>query len=453
VKHWNAYREAISQWYATHRHVQRMTLDACKLLVQAKEHFVASGRRGGEFEKTTAEQLKLTNTRMVRYYLQWGGIDPEAVETLNEVGTPVPAHDLKLIARAKTPARQRRAARIFVTRRREALEGYILAGDKAPTRAPRVGALPSILYVGDALDVLRTISGDSVDMIVTSPPYWQLRSFGSSLGLEPTPREFIDALVPYFRECYRVLKPTGTLWVNMGDTAASGNPGGGTKEERFTRSPLGAKHRSPPTGLKKKDLVGIPWMLAFALRDQVGFYLRDENVWFKTNAQPEPVRDRNVRAHEKVFLFSKSAAYNFTAIREPGVKHRSRNARNVWPIAIDRNPRYPHPARFPVALAAKCILMGSKPGDLVLDLFMGVGATQIAALELGRHSIGIDANPKYIKTAKRRIEAAGGIVEVKRVEASSKVIPLRPLTTAREARDTWGRLHGADRRQRPMRGE
>jgi DNA modification methylase len=453
VKHWNAYEEAIGQWYATHRHVQRMTLDACKLLVQAKEHFVASGRRPGEFEKTTAEQLKLTNPRTVRYYLQWGGIDPEAVETLNEVGTPVPAHDLNMIARAKTPARQRRAARIFVKLGRERLEGYILAGDKAPTRAPREGALSSTLYIGDALDVLRTLADNSVDMIVTSPPYWQLRAFGSSLGLEATPKEYVEALVSYFRECYRVLKLAGTLWVNIGDTAASGNPGGGTKAERFTRSPVGAKHRNAPAGLKNKDLVGIPWMLAFALRDEVGFYLRDENVWFKTNPQPEPVRDRNVRAHEKVFLFSKSPSYNFTPIREPGVKHRSRNARNVWPIPIDRDRKYPHPARFPVALPTRCILMGSKPGDLVLDLFTGVGATQIAALELGRRSIGVDANEKYIRIAKRRIEAAGGVADVKKVEASSKVIPLRPLTKARDGRDTWGRLHGADRRQRPMRNE
>ena len=292
---------------------------------------------------------------------------------------------------------------------------------------------------GDVRDQLRTLSAGSARTCVTSPPYWGLRDYGVSgqLGLEPTPDAYVAAMVEVFRDVRRVLAGDGTLWLNLGDSYCGGGRGCEGKgwedgEKKNKIAPI-----ETPLGMKAKDLVGIPWMVAFALRAD-GWYLRSDIIWSKPNPMPESVTDRPTKAHEYIFLLSKSAKYYYDAkaIREPdsgvpsgnGFRGRQagsatyhagsggggsakrfvpgsgRNKRSVWHITL-RPFKGAHFATFPPTLIEPCILAGSAPGDTVLDPFLGSGTTLAVAKQHGRNGIGCELNPEYVALAQQRIDA------------------------------------------------
>jgi DNA modification methylase len=230
-----------------------------------------------------------------------------------------------------------------------------------------------------------------------------LRDYGSDgqLGVEPTPELFIRHLVETFREVRRVLHDDGTLWVNIGDSYArapgKGRSGNG-KEAVYVGSREATLQMAHPVpfGLKPKDLIGIPWMLAFSLRAD-GWYLRSDIIWNKPNAKPDGVKDRPTAAHEHLFLLSKNERYyyNAKAIQEPttdGKRHR--NCRNVWVMNTGAY-QGAHLATFPVELPSRCVRAASRVDDVVLDPFAGSGTTLAVAKSLGRHYIGIELNRKY----------------------------------------------------------
>ena len=288
------------------------------------------------------------------------------------------------------------------------------------------------ILLGDAAEQLRTLDAESAHCCVTSPPYFNLRDYESpgQIGRESTPEEYISRLAEVFREVRRILRPDGTLWLNIGDSYASGGQ----------KIPARAMDQCPemPAGLKLKDLIGIPWMLAFALRDD-GWYLRQDIIWHKPNAMPESVRDRCTKSHEYIFLLSKSARYYYdaAAIREkaqessrarynspfncgkkdiagrgrgacdtPGMKKYTgfRNKRSVWslPTACFKGAHF---AVFPEKLVEPCILAGCPEGGTVLDPFAGSGTTGVVAKRLGRNFTGIELNPEYREIALERIHA------------------------------------------------
>lgn len=305
---------------------------------------------------------------------------------------------------------------------------------------------------GDVLDCLGEMSDESVHCIVTSPPYWGLRDYGveGQLGLEPTHGEYVEKMVAVFREARRVLQRDGTCWVNLGDSHA-GSWGAQSREKYSGESStlqggsmLSARQilahpKSTHTGslkntpgLKAKDLVGIPWRVAFALQAD-GWYLRSDIIWHKPNVMPESVADRPTRSHEYLFLLTKSARYYYDsdAIRETSVSdHGSgnrngfarperikyggrgqakpwepsefRNARTVWSIQT-RSYTGAHFATYPTALVEPCILAGCPVGGTVLDPFSGSGTTGVVALRHSRRFIGIELNPEYVEMSRRRI--------------------------------------------------
>ncbi len=286
------------------------------------------------------------------------------------------------------------------------------------------------LYLGDCLAVLRALPDGAARCCVTSPPYWGLRDYGvaGQLGIESTPAEYVARMVEVFAEVRRVLAEDGTLWLNLGDSYTSGG------------------HTD---GLGPKQLVGIPWRVAFALQAD-GWYLRSDIIWHKPNPMPESVRDRPTKAHEYMFLLSKRERYYYDqkAIREPhtsgentaeGLAARraigdpngkrgdtksmndgkdrtkppssppgyvghvdGRNARTVWTIATQPCPDA-HFATFPEKLVRRCVLAGSAPGDTVLDPFGGSGTTAKVATDCGRIALYIDLNAEYLDMAERRI--------------------------------------------------
>jgi len=292
------------------------------------------------------------------------------------------------------------------------------------------------ILLGDALEQLRTLGSESVHCCVTSPPYFNLRDYGipGQIGRERTPEEYIDRLVEVFREVRRVLCPGGTLWLNIGDSYTSG---GGKTRDCDKKLPARAMDQRPqmPAGLKPKDLIGIPWMLAFALRSD-GWYLRQDIIWHKTRCIPESVRDRCTRNHEYIFLLSKSERYFFDAdaVREPvaestkirfaqDIEHQAgsyrqpgksngplkpggngvtRNKRSVWSVCTAYF-RGAHFAVFPEKLVEPCIQAGCPEGGTVLDPFAGSGTTGVVAKRLGRNFIGIELNPEYKEMAAERI--------------------------------------------------
>ncbi|CAN5386710.1 site-specific DNA-methyltransferase [soil metagenome] len=257
---------------------------------------------------------------------------------------------------------------------------------------------------GDALNVLGLLKDESFQCCVTSPPYWGLRDYGISgqIGAEPTLGEYIRHLVKVFAEVRRVLTPTGTLWLNIGDSYTSG---GRTWRHADKKNPArGMDYRAPtPDGLKPKDLIGVPWRLAFALQED-GWYLRSDIVWQKPNCQPESVKDRPTRSHEYIFLLSKNERYlfNHDAIAESSLEGRKKNKRTVWSINTEPNPDT-HFATFPRKLVEPCILAGSSTGDRILDPFLGSGTSGLVALQLCRDFTGIELNPEYIGIARRRL--------------------------------------------------
>jgi len=310
------------------------------------------------------------------------------------------------------------------------------------------------LLQGDCIEVMRTLPAGSVQCCVTSPPYFGLRAYLDNadpnkpleVGTEETPDAYVAKLVDVFREVRRLLRDDGVLWLNLGDSYANtGNPG-----QDFSASTVGygGKGRGHlggqpkkiiPTGIKQKDLFGIPWLVAFALRAD-GWWLRSEVIWAKKAPRPESVTDRPTKAHEQVFLLTKSANYFYDAdaIAEPAqvwtgqaatfarsgpvsdhilpgqsaAQHRSdrtdsvtastRNRRSVWSLGPE-SYQGAHFATMPTKLVEPCILAGSRVGDTVLDPFAGSGTTVAVALKHGRRGLGIDLNPAYIELAHERI--------------------------------------------------
>ena len=330
----------------------------------------------------------------------------------------------------------------------------------------------SRLIIGDALDNLREIQSESVDCCVTSPPYYGLRDYGvgGQIGLEQTPDEYIRKLTEVFSEVRRVLKSDGTCWIVIGDSYTGSGKGGALYPDNAKKYKQGtnkgmlgtaAVTETKTPGIKRKCLIGIPWLLAFALRDD-GWYLRDDIIWVKPNPMPESVKDRCTKSYEHILMLSKSPRYFFDAeaISEPtadstvkrfaqnvdaqagseraygktngnmkacvsrygGRKYTAnpevfnrtksgnmydyrprRNKRNVWTVST-KPYKGAHFATFPPDLIEPCILAGSKEGGIVLDPFLGSGTTAAVAQRLGREYIGIELNADYEPLIRQRLD-------------------------------------------------
>jgi len=292
----------------------------------------------------------------------------------------------------------------------------------------------SRLLVGDVRDTLKTIGDGTVDCCVTSPPYWGLRDYGESgqIGLEQSPEQYVAELVSVFGEVRRVLKNNGTLWLNLGDSYAGNNSRASNNGRAGYGNPREGIFERTGEGLKTKDLVGIPWRVAFALQAD-GWYLRQDIIWHKPNPMPESVTDRCTKAHEYIFLLSKSRQYYFDsdAIKEPVKKdwgtrvrtnnkyhnegtglpphsglsksYETRNKRDVWTIPV-KPYQGAHFATFPPDLITPCILAGSPVGGTVLDPFFGAGTTGLVAQQLNRNWIGCELNSTYAQIALDRIK-------------------------------------------------
>ena len=326
---------------------------------------------------------------------------------------------------------------------------------------------------GNSLEVLKSLPDNSIDCCVTSPPYYALRDYGcdGQIGLEETPEKYIERLCEVFSEVRRVLTPEGTLWLNIGDSY-NGNKVGNTEVVKNKKvSESNDFHKKLWGGAKPKDLIGVPWMLAFALRSQ-GWYLRQDIIWHKPNPMPESVTDRCTKSHEYIFLMSKSQKYYFDyeAIQEPcadqsrtnyacgnrtnginkdrndndfgersknwkprtkncqydGQKPNSfhlsrengepdkeyyvRNKRDVWSVNV-KPCSEAHFATYPFELIKPCILAGCPENGIVLDPFMGSGTTAIVARSLNRNYLGVELNPEYIKIAHKRLEKHLGMFQ------------------------------------------
>jgi site-specific DNA-methyltransferase (adenine-specific)/site-specific DNA-methyltransferase (cytosine-N4-specific) len=262
------------------------------------------------------------------------------------------------------------------------------------------------ILVGDARTILHGFPDQTFRTAVTSPPYWGLRDYGiqGQIGAETDVQQYIDDLVCLFREVRRTLTDDGTLWLNIGDSYTSG--GRTWRDDDAKNKGRGMSYRAPtPKGLKPKDLVGVPWKLAFALQAD-GWYLRTDIIWNKPNCQPESVKDRPTRSHEYVFLFSKSERYyhDYAAIAEPAMdkKQGSKNRRTVWNINTEPYPGS-HFAVYPRALVRLCVMAGSAIGDRVLDPFLGSGTTGVVCNELDRKCTGIELNAEYAEMARERL--------------------------------------------------
>jgi len=262
----------------------------------------------------------------------------------------------------------------------------------------------SVLYEGDALQVLRHLPTASVQCVVTSPPYWGLRDYGieGQIGLEESLPQFINRLVAVFAELRRVLKDDGVLWLNIGDGYTSGNRGYRAPDKKNPARAMSVRPDTPE-GLKPKDLMGIPWRLAFALQDD-GWYLRSDIVWEKPNAMPESVKDRPSRSHEFMFMLTKSERYfyDYEAAREPAANGSRRNRRTVWKVHTQAT-EHAHYAVFPPALVEPCILSSTRPGEFVLDPFFGSGTVGLVCQKLNRRFVGIELNPEYADLAVQRL--------------------------------------------------
>jgi site-specific DNA-methyltransferase (cytosine-N4-specific) len=258
----------------------------------------------------------------------------------------------------------------------------------------------SVILEGDALQVLQRLPAESVQCIVTSPPYWGLRDYKipGQIGLETELQQFINKLVAVFAEARRVLRSDGTFWLNIGDGFTSGNRGWRAPDKK-NRARAMEVRPDTPDGLKPKDLLAIPWRLALALQAD-GWYLRADIIWHKPNAMPESVKDRPTRDHEYVFLFSKSERYyyDYKAVQESN----GRNKRTVWSINTQGFPGA-HFATFPRALVAPCVAASTRPGDFVLDPFFGSGTTGVVCQEMSRNYVGIELHPEYIDIAAERL--------------------------------------------------
>ncbi len=304
------------------------------------------------------------------------------------------------------------------------------------------------IYCGDIRDIAKTLPDQSVNCIVTSPPYFGLRDYGvdKQIGLEETPKAYVDTLVGIFRELKRVLRDDGTAWLNLGDSYATSCTGSVATDKQLSNkgSLVGLTFDKSNMNLSAKNLVGIPWRVAFALQAD-GWYLRSDIIWHKKNPMPESVTDRPTKAHEYIFLLSKQAKYYYDneAVREDsppyakerisrekaknmtgnvnrpladqiglsessifrkqvGARQPGRNRRSVWTVST-KPYKAAHFAVFPPDLIRPCILAGCPPGGVVLDPFMGSGTVAQVAIETGRNWLGVELNPEYIELANKRI--------------------------------------------------
>lgn len=262
------------------------------------------------------------------------------------------------------------------------------------------------LIVGNCIEALKKIPDECVQTIVTSPPYWSLRDYGieGQIGLDESLSDYVNSLASLFDEAKRILKPNGTFWLNIGDSYTSGNRKWRAPDRK---NPARAMGRRPatPEGLKPKDLIGVPWRIAFALQER-GWFLRSEVIWHKPNAQPESVRDRPTNDHEQIFLFSKEKQYKYNVDAVTGPN--GRRLRTVWDIKTKANPAAKgHFATFPEELVERCLLLTSDAGDLVLDPFMGSGTTAAVAGKTGRRFLGSELNPEYMDICRNRLINAG----------------------------------------------
>lgn len=313
------------------------------------------------------------------------------------------------------------------------------------------------ILVGDCVEQMRLLPEKSVQTCITSPPYFGLRDYGvaGQVGHEQTPTEYVARLVEVFREVRRVLRDDGTVWLNLGDSYAGSGKGGNPSDSAFQTQAsnvgsLGGKPVGTFDGIKSKDLIGIPWSVALALRDD-GWYLRRDIIWHKPNPMPESVRDRCTTAHEYLFMLSKSPKYYFDseANKEPGVVPAGtkgakgsadraaqkgvnsrppeykvydglRNRRSVWTVTA-KPFKGAHFATFPPDLIEPCILTGSPLGGTVLDPFGGSGTTAGVAVANGRRAILCELNPDYAAMVPARVEAIAGM-PVEEIEAIERLI-------------------------------
>jgi DNA modification methylase len=320
------------------------------------------------------------------------------------------------------------------------------------------------VYRMDALAGVNSLPDESVRLVVTSPPYFRQRDYGfaGQWGQEKSPEEYVRHLVELFGQIFRVLTRDGTVWLVLGDCYASASRGGaGRRRYGLDYGPAPGLH----DGIKRKDLLGIPWMVAVAIRQQ-GWYLRQDIIWFKTNPMPESVKDRCSRSHEYIFMFSKSEHYYYDRLaiatplsaatrermrqdiakqkgsnrawgktngpmkaaftlgkqeghgrRHDGFNERRANSealpmvanrKSVWAIATAMT-KEDHYASFPADIPQLCIKAGSKEGDVILDPFAGTGTTLLQASMLGRRYIGFDLSEKYVRIAKRRLKELEGV--------------------------------------------
>jgi len=263
---------------------------------------------------------------------------------------------------------------------------------------------PIVVLHGDTRDIIRRLPDNSFQCVVTSPPYWGVRDYGvkGQIGAEAELDVYLDTLVDIFREVRRVLKPKGTFWLNIGNTYSSG--GRKWRQEDDKNKGRAMSYRPPtPSGLKKKDLIGVAWLLALKCQRD-GWYLRNDIIWYKPNCQPESVKDRFTVAHEYLFLFSKSEHYYFDqeAIKERTTNGNGlKNKRSVWSINTEPCPDA-HFAVFPKGLVRPCILAGSRPNDVILDPFYGAGTVGLVSRELARRCVGIELKEEYIEIAGKR---------------------------------------------------
>lgn len=263
----------------------------------------------------------------------------------------------------------------------------------------------NIIVVGNAESILRKLPEDVAQASVTSPPYWGLRdySMAQQIGSEDKLATYLSRLARVFGALRTVVKPSGVLWLNVGDTYTSGNRGWRARDKRNPARGRGWRPDNPP-GLKNKELVGLPWELARIVRRR-GWYLRSEIIWNKTNGQPESVKDRPTRSHEQVFLFSNAEHYYYDS---QGVAESSngegvtKNRRSVWSLATDPFNGN-HSAVFPRELVELCILASTRPGDTVIDPFFGSGTVGVVCQQLGRKFLGIELNPEYAEIARARL--------------------------------------------------
>ena len=271
----------------------------------------------------------------------------------------------------------------------------------------RIDLSDSLLLEGDALHILSTLPDESVQAVVTSPPYWGLRDYGihGQIGLEAALTQYLNRLVAVFNEVRRVLRNDGVFWLNIGDGYTSGNRGWRAPDKKNPARAMSVRPDTPE-GLKSKDLIGVPWRLAFALQED-GWYLRSDVIWNKPNAMPESVKDRPTRSHEYIFMLTKSEKYyyDYEASREMS-GGKPRNRRTVWDINTQPFPDA-HFATFPTALIEPCILSSSRPGDFVLDPFLGSGTVGVVCRQTKRRFLGIELNPEYLAIARRRIRIEG----------------------------------------------